>query len=182
MTESKADKHTRLTSVMGQIKHRKDNREATKGKFGALRKEVQNYETQLADLERDITTLEDSQRSLLEELQNAPATPVPEKEEPESCGEPAVGDAAPIQPKVSSPAEEASTGHLIPTMRLPRLWWPWIAPSACGRGRPYGSDAGSTNSKSGSQRHGSPPASSARASLDRLERHQVGPCRGVGGG
>lgn len=93
-TESKADNHTRLTSVMGQIKHRTDKREeAAKGKLDALRKEVQHYEAQPTDLERDIAKLEEDSRALPEEMPNTPPTLAPETEERESLGERPAGDA-----------------------------------------------------------------------------------------
>lgn len=64
-TENNAEKYTRLNSVMGQIRHRKNKREAPKEKLDAQRKEVHNYEAQLTDLERDITRLADDQRRAL---------------------------------------------------------------------------------------------------------------------
>lgn len=53
-------------------------------------------EAQATDLERDVAKLEEDQRAMLEELQNAPPAPVPEEEEeePETPGEQPAGDAA----------------------------------------------------------------------------------------
>lgn len=63
---------------MGQIKHRREKRDAAKSKIERLRKELHECGTQVSDLCNDLAALEDDGRALLEETQQAPATPPPE--------------------------------------------------------------------------------------------------------
>lgn len=81
VSETKSAKNARLTSVMSQTKDRRIKQDRERARHDALRQDVAQRDSRLAELEQDITNFKEDSRLLLEEVQNAPPTPVVEAED-----------------------------------------------------------------------------------------------------